>query len=271
MVTASCRAYNCPQGDLYFFMRAFGKSILLLSLTVTLAAQTDPGCPGYPTAMRADWEDALAADQAYVAYARKAKLLANKNRAAADYPRDSFVDHMLLGKMAADGVAPAPVAGDAEFLRRVTLDLTGRIPQPQDVEAFLNDAAADKRARLIAKLINSPAFVDQFTLYFSNKFKVSRGTSSVGLAGRNVFYNFVKDFVQRDRPYNEFIAEMLTATGDVDTVPGTQFFARYIEDGPSRTPGTTPPTLFPPSCWALRPNASPATTGAVTSTRSTSG
>jgi len=198
-----------------------------------LAAQTDPGCPGYPAALRSDWEDSLAADQAYVAYARRARSLTGKNRAAADYPRDSFIDHQLFNKMTADGVAPAPIASDAEFLRRVSIDLTGRIPQPEDAEAFLKDTAQDKRAKLIAKLLNSPAFVDQFTLHFADKFKVSRGNSNVGLAGRNVFYSFVRDFVERDRPYSEFIREMLTATGDVDTVPGTQFFARYIaEDGP---------------------------------------
>jgi hypothetical protein len=216
-------------------MRVIGNSTLFLALALSTFAQQDPGCPGYPAAVRSEWEDALASDQAYVAYAARAKRLANKNQAAATYPRDSFVDHALFAKMAADGVAPAPIASDAEFLRRVHLDLTGRVPQPQEAEAFFADKAADKRVQMIAKLISSPAFVDQFTLYFANKFKVTRGApnGNVSLAGRNVFHAFLKDFVQRDRPYNEFVSEMLTATGDVDTTPGAQFFSRNIaEDGP---------------------------------------
>lgn len=225
------RAYNV-QSDTCTYMRAFGKLNLFTALAATALAQ-DPGCPSYPAAVRTEWEDSLAADQAYTAYAAKARRMANKNQSAASYLRDSFIDHRLFDKMVADGVAPAPVTNDAEFVRRVYLDLTGRTPQPQDAEAFFNSSAGDKRAQLIARLINSPAFVDQFTLYFANKFKVSRSSSTVGLSGRNVFHSFVKDFVQRDRPYNEFISEMLTATGDVDAVPGTQFFARYIaEDGP---------------------------------------
>lgn len=217
-------------------MYALGKLLLFTALALaSLMGQSDPGCPGYPASVKAEWEDALAADQAYARYAAKAKRLANKNRSAATYERANFIDDFLFTKMETDGVAPAPVTNDAEFLRRVSIDLTGRIPQPQEAEAFFSNTSATKRAELIARLVNSPAFVDQFTLYFGNKFKITRGATNavVSLPGRNVWHAFLKDFVERDRPYNQFITEMLTATGDVDTVPGTQFFARYIaEDGP---------------------------------------
>ena len=204
---------------------------LALAQPPSQSASNDPGCPGYPAAVRADWDQALELDNAYRAFqkSRRAPL----KTAALPSRRDSFIDNLLFDKMQADGVPPAEVASDSEFLRRVYLDLTGRIPQPADAAAFLNDSAPDKRSKLIAQLLGSRAFTDQFTLYFANKFEVTRGTSNVGLSGRNVFYQFVRNFVERDRPYNEFINELLTATGDVDTVPGTQFFARNIaEDGP---------------------------------------
>lgn len=210
-------------------MSTYVRVVLLLSLSATAWAADDPGCPGYPAAVRAEWESSLALDQAYVAY-RKSP---GPRTSTASYPRDSFIDHLLLTKMAEDGVNPAPITTDAEFVRRAYLDLTGRIPTPEQAEAFFGNSQPAKRADLIGQLIGSSSFVDQFTLFFANKYKVTRGNGNVGLTGRNIFYKFVRDAFQKDRPYNEFIAEMLGATGEVDRVPGTQFFARNIaEDGP---------------------------------------
>ena len=210
-------------------MSTYTRIVLVLALTLPAWAADDPGCPGYPASVRAEWESSLALDQAYVAYRKNP----GPRISTASYPRDSFIDQLLLNKMTEDGVAPAPVTTDAEFVRRTYVDLTGRIPTPEQAEAFFNDSQPAKRTSLITQLIASPAFVDQFTLFFANKYKVTRGNSNVGLAGRNVFYKFVRDAFEKDRPYNEFIAEMLGASGEVDKVPGAQFFARNIaEDGP---------------------------------------
>jgi hypothetical protein len=209
-------------------MPTYARMLLVVCLA-TAVWPADPGCPAYPASMRAEWQESLALDQAYVAYRKKPAARIS----TATYARDSFIDHVLLNKMAADGVAPAPVTTDAEFVRRVYVDLTGRIPTPEQAEAFFTDTQPAKRSNLIARLIASPAFVDQFTLFFSNKYKVTRGNANVGLTGRNIFYQFVHNALERDRPYNEFISEMLSAAGEVDSVPGTQFFARNIaEDGP---------------------------------------
>ena len=62
-------------------------------------------------------------------------------------PSVNFIDDEIFGKMQKDGVVPTVLAGDEEFLRRVTLDLTGRIPDPATVQSFLADSSADKRTR----------------------------------------------------------------------------------------------------------------------------
>ncbi len=144
-------------------------------------------------------------------------------------PRNNFIDQLLFDKMASDGVPPAPLTTDAEFLRRVSLDLTGRIPQPEQVIAFLQDQSSTKRSRLIDELLKSDAYVSQFTLYFNNRFQVTRGNgTNVELVGRNLFYNYVRDFVARDRPYNQFVQELLTSSGSAETVPGVNYFVRYV-------------------------------------------
>ena len=144
-------------------------------------------------------------------------------------PRANFIDKLLFDKMSADGVPPAPLTSDSEFLRRVFVDLTGRIPQPEKVVSFLTDTSPDKRSKLIDELLKSDAYISQFTLYFNNRFQVTRGyPSNVRLVGRNLFYSFLRDFVARDRPYNQFVKELLGAAGDADTVPGVNYYVRYV-------------------------------------------
>ena len=162
---------------------------------------------------------------------RTAQSGAASRRAAES--RSNFIDQRLFGKMAADNVQPAAPSSDAEFLRRVTVDLTGRIPTPEAAEAFLASTDPAKRAKLIDSLLDSDAYSDQLTLFFLNKFRVSRNHESISVPARNTFYEFVRGFVKTDRPYDQFVREMLAANGEVDTQPGTQFFARWMDvNGP---------------------------------------
>ncbi len=162
---------------------------------------------------------------------RTAQSAAASRRAAES--RSNFIDQRLFAKMAADNVQPAAPASDAEFLRRVTVDVTGRIPTPEAAEAFLSSSDPDKRAKLIDSLLDSDAYSDQLTLFFLNKFRVTRNHESISVPARNTFYEFVRGFVKADRPYNQFVRELLAANGEVDTQPGTQFFARWMDvNGP---------------------------------------
>ncbi|MEJ7639043.1 MAG: DUF1549 domain-containing protein, partial [Singulisphaera sp.] len=71
------------------------------------------------------------------------------------YERD-VIDREVFAKLRGLGVAPSRPATDAEFLRRVTLDVIGALPSPQDVRAFLRDGDADKRSRKIDELLADP-------------------------------------------------------------------------------------------------------------------
>src|SRR5438874_3225907 len=69
--------------------------------------------------------------------------------------RRNFVDEHIFGKMERDGVPHASLTADNEFLRRVTLDLTGRIPTPQEITAFTADTDPAKRDKIVDKLLAS--------------------------------------------------------------------------------------------------------------------
>ena len=90
-----------------------------------------------------------------------------------EIPRQNFIDTILFNRMGRDGVNSAPLSADAEFIRRVTLDLTGRIPAPDDVTRFLADTAPNKRDQLIDALVNTSEYIDKWAMFFGDLYKNS--------------------------------------------------------------------------------------------------
>jgi hypothetical protein len=135
---------------------------------------------------------------------------------ASEVPRKNFIDDSIFGRMAGVGIQSAPVASDAEFLRRVTLDLTGRIPSGADVDAFLADTNPSKRDLKVDALIGSPEFIDKWTMFFGDLLKVNAQAQNVNrqVQGRDAFYIYVKNALIANKPYDEMARELITATGD---------------------------------------------------------
>src|SRR5262249_55717795 len=121
-----------------------------------------------------------------------------------------------FGRMADAQIQPAPLASDAEYLRRVTLDLTGRIPSAADVEAFLADTNPAKRDLLVDRLIASPEFVDKWTMFFGDLFKVNANSQAINryAQGRDAFFLYIKGSMISNKPYDQMARELITATGD---------------------------------------------------------
>lgn len=133
-----------------------------------------------------------------------------------DIPRKNFIDNILFDRMVKDNIQSAPVCTDEEFLRRVYLDLTGRIPAATDVTNFLNDKNANKRETLVDSLIGTPEFVDKWTMFFGDLFQ--NNARSVNVArfsgGRDAFYKYIKDSLTANKRYDQMAREMIAATGD---------------------------------------------------------
>ncbi|MFN0121376.1 MAG: DUF1553 domain-containing protein [Blastocatellia bacterium] len=135
---------------------------------------------------------------------------------AADIPRKNFIDTILFNRMQGDGVASAPLCTDAEFIRRVTLDMTGRIPAPDDVLQFLADDNPAKRDMLIERLIGTPEYVDKWTNVLGDLLKNNAFSANIDRyrGGRDAFYRYIKQSVQDYKPWDKMAAEMIAATGD---------------------------------------------------------
>ncbi len=122
--------------------------------------------------------------------------------------RRNFIDGYIFGKMEREGVPYAPQSTDFEFLRRVSLDLTGRIPSAEEVRAFTADRDPAKRDKLVDRLLKSEEFVDKWAYYFMDLF---RANGKMG-RGQNLFHYWMKENLRVDRPYDDVAQSIIAAS-----------------------------------------------------------
>lgn len=141
--------------------------------------------------------------------------------------RKNFIDDFVFDKMEVDDIPYAGPATDQELLRRTSLDLTGRIPSSDEVRQFLADTGSDKLDKKIDALLASPEFVDRWTMFYGDLLKNVVNASTEAnpryVEGRNAYYNYIKDFVAANKPYNLFVKELISATGDSFDNPANYF------------------------------------------------
>ncbi|MDX2044215.1 MAG: DUF1549 and DUF1553 domain-containing protein [Acidobacteriota bacterium] len=121
----------------------------------------------------------------------------------------NLIDQHLFAAMKADGVPHAPMTNDYEFCRRVYLDLIGRIPTPEQLQAFVSNKSADKRERLIDTLIDSEEWGQQWGYWFGDLFRVCG--NRIGNPTLKHFDAWIRASLRADKPYDRFVSEMLTA------------------------------------------------------------
>ena len=140
----------------------------------------------------------------------------------------NYVDELALAKWKKLGLRPSPVADDATFLRRATVDVCGRLPTPAEVNAFLADASADKRTKLIDRLLDSPDYPAYFALRWGSVLRNSN------LAGADqaayAFHGWIKDMVARNRPYDEFVRGIVAAAGEWQDAPAINWYWQNRDD-----------------------------------------
>ncbi len=148
-------------------------------------------------------------------------------------PQHNFIDKLIDAKLERLKIQPSPVADDATFLRRVSLDLTGQIPTAQAVRAFLADSTPSraKRSRMIDALIASPAFADHWTVKWGDLLQSSR--KFLGEKGVYGFREWIRDSITSNKPYNVMVRELLTSRGSSYDDPAANYFRVTREAKPA--------------------------------------
>ncbi|MBM4067828.1 MAG: DUF1553 domain-containing protein [Planctomycetes bacterium] len=136
----------------------------------------------------------------------------------------NFVDKHTHAHWKQLGIVPSDLASDELFIRRVSVDITGTLPSPARVKAFLADTDPQKRDKLIDALLETP----EYSYYFANRWadvlRVKRGNQQGRAFGTFAFHSWIREAIAQDRPYDEFARDILAALGDETKNPATVWY-----------------------------------------------
>ena len=135
------------------------------------------------------------------------------------------IDALIDRKLAEKGIPPNPPADDATFVRRAYLDIVGRIPTRAETVAFLEDGSPRKRSQLIRDLLDSDGYTSHLYNYFAAMLRV-RDPQGSRLMKADPYVDWIKEQVRSNRPYNETVADMLTANGKLWSNGATGYLLR---------------------------------------------
>jgi hypothetical protein len=127
----------------------------------------------------------------------------------------NVIDRHLFQAWKEAGATPAAKTNDFEFIRRATLDLTGRVPTVLRVQQFVNDLNPNKRALLVDELLNSEGWVDKWTMFFGDLYKSTARTTQVNRYpdGRNAFHEWIRKSLAENKSYSRMATEVISAVG----------------------------------------------------------
>ena len=137
-------------------------------------------------------------------------------------PRSNFIDEHVWAKHRKLGLLPSAPAGDATYLRRAYLDVIGRLPSAEETRRFLADRLTDKRARLVARLLDRPEYAD----HWANKWVdlLRPNPYRVGIKAVLNLDGWIRDAFRRNLPYDQFVHAIVTASGSTfEQGPATIF------------------------------------------------
>lgn len=141
-----------------------------------------------------------------------------------DSPEFNLIDTHVNNKLKRLKIQSADLCTDADFLRRVTLDLTGLPANADQTRAFLNDPRDSRTKRLarINELLDSPDYVDHWTLKWSDLLMSNR--KYINEQGVWAFRNWIREQIATNRPYNETVFELMTASGSTLENPPANYY-----------------------------------------------
>lgn len=135
------------------------------------------------------------------------------------------IDEHVNAELKRHQLTPAKDADDAEFLRRLSLDLTGTIPPAEEVVSFMKDNTAKKRELKIDEYINHPMFAENLATSWANLL-ITRSNEA---ADRGNLEGYLRDSFLYNKPYDQMVRELLTAEGVADEVPAVNYLVRHAE------------------------------------------
>ncbi|MEM9296762.1 MAG: DUF1549 domain-containing protein [Bacteroidota bacterium] len=136
------------------------------------------------------------------------------------------IDQLVEVRLKSHHVSRNPKLSDEAFVRRIYLDICGRIPTYKEALRFLDSKNLTKRSELIDELLKSDAYVSHFYHYWADLLRLKTDRPNNRVVGTVSYINWIKDSLDTNKPYNEFVREMITAEGYPWEEPAVGYYLR---------------------------------------------
>jgi hypothetical protein len=137
-------------------------------------------------------------------------------------PENNFIDKLVFAKLRKLNIVPSELCDDATYLRRVYLDVIGTLPTAEEARRFLDDKRPDRRGRLVNELLERPEFADYGALKWADLLRVDR--QALGHKRAYAYYKWIRDSLAANKPYDQFVREILTAEGPLEENGPANFY-----------------------------------------------
>ncbi len=147
----------------------------------------------------------------------------------ANLPRNNFIDELVWQKLQSLGITVSEPIDDAKFMRRVYIDIIGRLPTATEVRAFLADQSPTRREKLIDRLLERPEYADHWANKWADLLRPN--PYRAGIKATMNYDHWIRDQFRRNRPYDEMVRDLVTARGSTwDNGAATLFRDRRSPD-----------------------------------------
>jgi hypothetical protein len=144
-------------------------------------------------------------------------------------PENNFIDGHVYRKLQKLRVLPSELADDADYLRRVYLDVIGTLPTADEARRFLADQRPVRRAKLVDELLERPEYADYWALKWSDVLRVDR--QALGHKRAYAYYRWIRDSLAANKPYDQFVREIVTAEGPLSENGPANFYKVVTKPG----------------------------------------
>ncbi|KAF0175967.1 MAG: hypothetical protein FD161_3146 [Limisphaerales bacterium] len=163
----------------------------------------------------------------YDAFTVGAQILAIPKDPSFAFPQvaeHNYIDTLVHTKLKKIRITPSEVADDATFLRRVTLDITGTMPTPEEVRSFLADKDTKKREKKVDELLERPEFTELWVMKFAELLQIRTDNNQFQYKSALQYYDWLKDQFARNVPMDKLTQDLLTAKGGTFANPAANFY-----------------------------------------------
>ena len=138
----------------------------------------------------------------------------------------NYIDKHVNTKLRKMRIVPSDLCDDATYARRVHIDIAGKLPEVERLDAFVKDKDPNKRAKLVDELLESQAFVDIWVMKWAERLKIrsSNNNNDISPKAAVLYHTWLKDQLGSNRPMNDVVYDLIASTGGTFDTPATNYY-----------------------------------------------